>query len=302
MTDADVDGAHIRTLLLTFFFRHFKAVVERGHLYIAQPPLYKVTRKKEERYLKDDTEMSDFLLERLSDGAELTLAGSGRTLKGKPLRDAVRRLERTVDYLARLDQRGWPQEMVSALLRNGVAGRQDLADGGRLEAVVAELRDEGFEDAEVGEDEEHGTPLLRATYNRNGRRRTVELGHALLRTYEYGQLLDLHRVLADFDHPPFHLKVNGDQETFDSVEDLVTRVYETARHGLSIQRYKGLGEMNPDQLWDTTMNPETRRLLQVRVEDAASADELFTVLMGDAVEPRREFIERNALDVVNLDI
>jgi len=130
----------------------------------------------------------------------------------------------------------------------------------------------------------------------------VELGFDLVRTYEYTQLLELHRHLKDFDHPPFHLELEGERETFDSVDDLVSRVYESARHGLSIQRYKGLGEMNPTQLWGTTMNPETRRLLQVRVEDAAEADELFTVLMGDVVEPRREFIERNALDVVNLDV
>ena len=301
MTDADVDGAHIRTLLLTFFFRHFRPVIERGFLYIAQPPLYKVAHKKEERYLKDDGELSSFLLDRLSDGATLTLAGSGRTLKGKELKDAIRRLERTLEHLERLDQRGWPRDLVMAMLRQGVGKREHLADGKLMEGFVAELREE-YEDAEIAEDEEHGVKLVRVTYNKNGRKRAVELGYQILRTYEYTQLLDLHRHLKDFDVPPFHLELEGVKETYESAQDLVGRVYESARHGLSIQRYKGLGEMNPEQLWATTMNPETRRLLQVRVEDAAEADELFTVLMGDAVEPRRAFIEHNALEVANLDV
>jgi DNA gyrase subunit B len=302
MTDADVDGAHIRTLLLTFFFRHFRPVIERGFLYIAQPPLYKVGHKKDERYLKDDAELSSFLLDRLSDGATLTLAGSGRTLRGKELKEAVRRLERTLEHLERLDQRGWPKELVMAMLRHGVAKRADLADRELLARFTAELEAEDYEGISTADDEEHGVGLVRVTYNKNGRKRAVELGYDLLRTYEYTQLVDLHRHLREFDVPPFHLELEGAKETFESAQDLVGRVYASARHGLSVQRYKGLGEMNPDQLWATTMNPETRRLLQVRVEDAAEADELFTVLMGDAVEPRREFIERNALEVVNLDV
>jgi DNA gyrase subunit B len=302
MTDADVDGAHIRTLLLTFFFRHFRAVIERGYLYIAQPPLYKVAHKKDERYLKDDSELSAFLLDRLSDGATLTLAGSGRTLRGKELKDAIRRIERSLEHLERLDQRGWPQDLVMALLRLGVARREQLADAKLMKGFAEELRAEEFGDAAAVPDEEHGGLLVRATHSKNGRRRVVELGYDLVRTYEYTQLLDLHKHLKEFDVPPFHLELESVKETFESAHDLVTRVYESARHGLSIQRYKGLGEMNAEQLWATTMNPESRRLLQVRVEDAAEADELFTVLMGDAVEPRRAFIEKNALEVVNLDV
>jgi DNA gyrase subunit B len=298
MTDADVDGAHIRTLLLTFFFRHFRAVIERGYLYIAQPPLYKVAHKKDERYLKDDGELSAFLLDR----ATLTLAGSGRTLQGKELKDAIRRIERSLEHLGRLDQRGWPKDLVMALLRLGVAHREQLADAALMEGFAEELRAEEFGDAATAPDEEHGGLLVRVTHSKNGRRRTVELGYDLIRTYEYTQLLDLHKHLKEFDVPPFHLELESVKETFESMQDLVSRVYESARHGLSIQRYKGLGEMNAEQLWATTMNPESRRLLQVRVEDAAEADELFTVLMWDAVEPRRAFIEKNALEVVNLDV
>ncbi|MGE5236454.1 MAG: DNA topoisomerase (ATP-hydrolyzing) subunit B [Acidobacteriota bacterium] len=302
MTDADVDGAHIRTLLLTFFFRHFRALIEKGYLYIAQPPLYKVSHKKEERYLKDDSELSSFLLERLSGGAVLTLAGSGRKLKGKALKDAIRRLERALECMERLDQRGWPRDFVQILLREGITSREKLGADGVLAGLVAELKAEGFDDAAVGHDEEHGLGLVTVSHNRNGRRRHVELGYDLLRTYEFSQLVELHKHLAEFDQPPFHLELESAEETFGSAEELVTRLYQAARHGLSVQRYKGLGEMNADQLWGTTMNPDTRRLLQVRVEDAAEADELFTVLMGDAVEPRRDFIEKNALEVVNLDV
>jgi len=302
MTDADVDGAHIRTLLLTFFFRHTRPLIERGYLYIAQPPLYKASHRKEERYLKDEAEFSSFLLDRLSDTATLELAGSDRRLKGKELKDAIRRLERTMEHLARLDQRGWPRDMVAVLQRLSIANREHLADRERMETLAEELRAEGFDDAVIADDEEHGGLLVRTTWNRNGRHRQVELGYDLVRTYEYSQLLDLHRHLKEFDLPPFHLALEGGTETFGSIEELVARVYHAGRQGLSIQRYKGLGEMNPEQLWATTMNPETRRLLQVRIEDAAEADELFTVLMGDAVEPRRAFIEHNALDVSNLDV
>lgn len=302
MTDADVDGAHIRTLLLTLFFRHFRPLVERGFLYIAQPPLYKVAHRKDERYLKDDAELSNHLLDRLSDAASLTVAGSGVSFKGPKLKEAIRKLERRSEFLQRLDQRGWPRDMVAGLLRAGILGRDALADGERMNGVAQELAAEGFDEVAVDTDEEHGVLLVRATYNRNGRRRPVELGYELVRTYEYGQLAELRAAMPDFEVPPFHLELDGTKETIGTPEELVERIYVAARHGLSIQRYKGLGEMNPDQLWATTMNPETRRLLQVRVEDAAEADQLFTILMGDAVEPRRDFIERNALEVVNLDV
>ena len=302
MTDADVDGAHIRTLLLTLFFRHFRAAVERGYLYIAQPPLYKVAHRKDERYLKDDAELSAFLLDRLSDSAVLTLSGTGATLKGKELKDAVRRLERALEYRARLDQRGWPADLVTIFVRKRITTREQLSDGDFIGGLVGDLRAEGYEDAQAVVDEEHDCLLVQVTWNRNGRRRQVELGYGLIRTYEYTQLVELQRHLQGFDLPPFHLALEGTNETFGSQEELVGRIYQAGRQGLTIQRYKGLGEMNPDQLWGTTMNPETRRLLQVRVEDAAEADELFTVLMGDLVEPRRAFIERYALEVVNLDV
>ena len=302
MTDADVDGAHIRTLLLTFFFRHFRPIIEKGYLYIAQPPLYKVVVKKDERYLKDDLDLSAFLLERLSETAVITPSSSGRELRGKELRDTVRHLERRLEHLQRLEQRGWPRDLVKVMLRHGLARRQDIANEAAVQGLAEELALEEWEVFPPTLDDEHGTYLLTVSHARNGRRRQVELGYPLLRTYEYTQLVELQRMLGEFDHPPFHLALEGVSETVDSAEELVDKVYRAARQGLTIQRYKGLGEMNPEQLWSTTMNPDTRRLLQVRVEDAAEADELFSVLMGDAVEPRRAFIEHNALDVVNLDV
>jgi len=302
MTDADVDGAHIRTLLLTLFFRHFRAVVERGFLYIAQPPLYKVSHKKDEKYLKDEAELSNFLLDRLSGSATLTMAGRDTLLKGKELKDAIRRLEKTLECLARLDQRGWPRDMVWVLLRKNITHRDQLADTPIMTDVAEELRAQGFDDAVVGDDEEHGGLLVQATWNRNGRRRLVDLGAGLVRTYEYTQLIELHRHLTDFDHPPFHLTIEGNNETFGSEEDLVGRIYQAAQQGLSIQRYKGLGEMNPEQLWSTTMDPARRRLVRVAIEDQIEVDQLFTILMGTNVESRRNFIETNAMNVMNLDI
>lgn len=302
MTDADVDGAHIRTLLLTFFFRHFRPLIERGFLYIAQPPLYKVSVKKEERYLKDDAELSAFLLERLSTSARLTLASTGQVLEGKALKDTIRKLEAYLQNLERLETRGFPRDLVLLFLRLGLRHRQQLAEEATLARLQEELAALGFDQVEVEEDEEHQVPLLRVVVRKNGLTRQVELGFPLLRTYEYGQLANLFQELAAFDFPPFYLELDGHKENLDSVASLVERVYQAARQGVTIQRYKGLGEMNPEQLWATTMNPETRRLLQVRVEDAAEAEELFTVLMGDAVEPRRDFIAANALEVVNLDV
>ncbi len=302
MTDADVDGAHIRTLLLTFFFRHFRPIIEKGYLYIAQPPLYKVAFKKEERYLKDDLDLSAFLLERLSESAVITLSSSGAQLRGRELRDTIRRLERRLEHLERLEQRGWPTDLVKIMLRVNITRRQDVASEATMHALAEELALEGWEVSPLVQDEEHGTLALTVTHARNGRRRQVELGYGLVRTYEYTQLVELQKALGEFDHPPFHLALEGVSETVGSAEELVEKVYRAARQGLAIQRYKGLGEMNPEQLWSTTMNPDTRRLLQVRVEDAAEADELFSILMGDAVEPRRAFIEHNALEVVNLDV
>ncbi len=302
MTDADVDGAHIRTLLLTFFYRQMREMVERGHLYIAQPPLFKISHKKRDVYLKDDAEFSAFLLDRVADEFRLVIGSTGEEYSGHDLRDAVRTAERWLKALERLDQRGWPTDLVLSALDLGLRDAATLEDRAVLDALAGDADAMGYEDVQVLMDEEHGVWRAICRASRDGRSWEVFLGRRLLQTWEYRQLLSLMPRVAPLRVAPYHLDRNGDRLTLESLEEMVKHVYEVAKKGLNIQRYKGLGEMNPDQLWQTTMNPESRRLLKVTVEDGEKADELFTVLMGDDVEGRRAFIENNALEARNLDI
>jgi DNA gyrase subunit B len=302
MTDADVDGSHIRTLLLTFFYRQMRALVERGHLFIAQPPLYKVSRKKKDIYLRDDGDLSRYLLDRVEDEYRLVIGTTGRELEGRELRRAILAAQEWNESLTHLERRGWPQDLVLAAL-DIEAGWDDDGDGpGFAEALAAELAELGYENTRVELDEEHGVPEVICQVGVNGRGREIRLGQLLGASGHYRRARHQLEQVAALRVGPFHLDRNGDRETLASLNDLVSRVYEVAKKGLNIQRYKGLGEMNPTQLWETTMEPEGRRLLQVTIEDAAHADELFTILMGDSVEPRRNFIETNALEARNLDI
>jgi DNA gyrase subunit B len=302
MTDADVDGSHIRTLLLTFFYRQMEDLVARGHLFIAQPPLYKVTRKKREVYLKDDVELSKFLLDRIADECTLVLGATGIDLGGDDLRSAVLAAEAWNRTLAQLERRGWPADVVMAAL--DLTEGDDLSPGSEAYATAlgTELEDLGYEDVRVEFDEEHGVSEVVCRVGFNGRGWEVRLGRVLTDSGHFRRAKQQLAQIAPLRVGPYHLERNGERETLETLTDLVSHVYEAAKKGLNIQRYKGLGEMNPHQLWETTMDPEKRRLLQVTVEDAAKADELFTVLMGDAVEPRRRFIEDNALEARNLDI
>ncbi len=302
MTDADVDGSHIRTLLLTFFYRQMRELVERGHLYIAQPPLYRVVHKKREVYLKDDQELSRFLLDRVEDEFRLRVQATGAEFASGELRAAVLAAERWLDHLRHLRMRGWARAAVLTALDQGLTRPVDLASREEAEALAEALAEAGLRDPVVEHDEEHGVHEVVATAAENGRSWSVRVGRELLGSWDYGELVKLLPAVDPLRAGPYVLERNGERVAVDSLQELVAHVYEVAKKGLSIQRYKGLGEMNPQQLWETTMNPDSRRLLQVRVEDAAEADELFTVLMGDAVEPRREFIQNNALNVRNLDI
>jgi DNA gyrase subunit B len=302
MTDADVDGSHIRTLLLTFFYRQMQELVERGHLYIAQPPLYKVSRKKKEVYLGDDGDLSRFLLDRVEDEYRLVIGTTGRELAGRELRRAILAAQDWNQSLEHLDRRGWPQDLVLAALDTESGWDGGASGEGFAEALAAELRELGYEETRVELDEEHGVPEVICLVGVNGRGREVRLGQLLGASGHYRRARNQLPQVEALRVGPFHLDRNGDRETLASLRELVSRVYEVAKKGLNIQRYKGLGEMNPRQLWDTTMDPETRRLLLVTIEDGARADELFTILMGDAVEPRRNFIEANALEARNLDI
>ncbi len=301
MTDADVDGSHIRTLLLTFFYRQMRELVERGHLFIAQPPLYKVARKKKEVYLKDDADLSRFLLDRVEDEFQLTIGSSGQTFTDRDLRAAILTAEDWNATLGNLERRGYPAELVAAAL-DMESGDVAPGSGEYAEKLVAELHHLGYDDVRVEIDEEHGVSDVVCRYGTNGLSRESRLGWALTRSGHFRRAERMLERIAPLRVGPYHLERNGERTTVDSLRGLVSHLYEVAKKGFNIQRYKGLGEMNPTQLWETTMDPEVRRLLVVNVEDAAKADELFTILMGDAVEPRRKFIEDNALEARNLDI
>jgi len=296
MTDADVDGSHIRTLILTFFFRHMQDVIKRGNLFIAQPPLFKVTQGKKDTYLKDESEKSRFLLNRVAES--VTVAD----LRGEPLINMLQRAEEYRAHARKLMARGMPREAVDILFGQGINDRTALGDSDKMTAAVAALKMAGFDQVKHATDPETETPILQFNVGVNGSGRKFVVNPELLSSYEYRQTGKAYEQLSHFGLPPYRVQHGDDSQIFTSIDDLVEQIYKLAEKGLTIQRYKGLGEMNPEQLWDTTMNPETRRLLQVRIEDGVGAEEIFSVLMGDQVEPRRVFIQDNALEVKNLDI
>jgi DNA gyrase subunit B len=302
MTDADVDGSHIRTLLLTFFFRHMLPVVEKGYLYIAQPPLFKVAEGKKEVYLKDEKEMSRHLLDRIGDDRTLVNVKSRAQVAGQKLVAVLERMEEYRDITGRLTQRGLPEGLIRALLDLGIMKKDDLAERPQAQELLRAARKLELARAELVEDEEHNLWALEVTRKVNGLAREARIDADFLASYDWKRVRECAKTIGGFLEGPYEVRKNGDAERHESLAAVVDAIYESAKKGLSIQRYKGLGEMNPEQLWQTTMNPETRRLLQVKIEDAVEADEIFSILMGDAVEPRRDFIEKNALEVKNLDI
>jgi DNA gyrase subunit B len=312
MTDADVDGSHIRTLLLTFFYRQMKGLIDRGFLYIAQPPLFKVKRGKSERYVKDERSLERYLLDLALDGA--SVAPDGRAGPVPP--DALRRLlESTSAYrrlLERLAVRRLDERIVDAAVWTGVPREAELHDEAALRTRVAPALEARFralagDEAALGwrsePDAEHGGHRLVAQTRRSGVLLETPLDAAFVRSPDFQRLVELASEASGAGAPPYRLvRGEAEPELFPGPVQLLERLLDLGGKGLSIQRYKGLGEMNPEQLAETTMDPATRTLLQVRVPDAVEADEAFATLMGDEVEPRREFIERNALDVQNLDV
>ncbi len=301
MSDADVDGAHIRTLLLTFFYRQLPELIDRGHLYIAQPPLFKVKKGKSELYLSTEAEMDRFVLEKVTE--EHTLKTSaGRLFSGEEFMKLLERLTEVRDLAGLLRRRGVDDELLEILLRRDVWQRATFAD----KEAVQDLRDAFQKSARVvgplNHDEEHSLHDFTVASGILGHPPVPISWEGLIGTVEYRRLHQAWRQCAELNATPLVLSRDGAERTIEGRRELLSHVMEQGRDGLTIQRYKGLGEMNPEQLWETTMNPETRRALQVRIEDAEEADNVFSVLMGEQVEPRREFIERHALDVRNLDI
>jgi len=307
-TDADVDGSHIRTLLLTFFYRQMPELVEKGHIYIAQPPLYKVKRGKKEEYIKDEAQMFKYLMRQAT--ADVQISSNGRPVEGREL---SRALEQTVEfgnYFNRFVRRlGNDSKLLNAILDafagpDGILNRQTirLRKIFQSEELIAEVEgkiaEAGYR-TELLSDDEHGLAEIQVTLP-NGSKLIFDWN--LASYVEFQKALELKRALETNFPGPFVLGENGKSQTIETRDELFEKVMALAKKDLNIQRYKGLGEMNPEQLWETTMDPEKRTLLQVRIEDAIETDEIFTILMGDQVEPRRRFIEQNALDVKNLDV
>ena len=297
MTDADVDGAHIRTLLLTFFFRQMPAVIEQGYLYIAQPPLYKVKRGKKEKYIQTDDELREMLLELASE--ELYFQINGKALTGKALVPHLRRLESFERLIEWFMLRRNDPELLKFILRERVEADL-LKDRQKLETLVEKVKKEFPEarTAGVASDEEHESNIVEI--RRHHQR--IRLSEEFLGSPDFRELKKLYQELLALGEPPYKVKAKDAEQQFANSGDLMDFVMRTARKGLAVQRYKGLGEMNPDQLWETTMDPEKRTFLQVAVEDSVNSDEIFTILMGDQVEPRKEFIHRHALEARNLDV
>jgi DNA gyrase subunit B len=309
MTDADVDGAHIRTLLLTFFYRQMPELLEGGHIYIAQPPLYGVKHGKSLSYLKNEREMEDYVLRRATDGVVVLAEKSGKQYSGAPLMKLMRGLHEQTMVFERLNRRLQDKNLLDRLLQF-VAGEGGLLSNGfslkqlfRDEEVLAELgrvlEEIGYSPTIV-QDEEHGLRSMVIENRSNGNK--VSLNWEFMSSAEWQRLLELYSDMAPLEKPPLTVKENGNTLTVNSPAELLNYLVALGKKDLTMQRYKGLGEMNPSQLWETTMNPETRTMLKVSIDDAVQTDAIFTILMGDAVEPRRRFIEDNALNVHNLDI
>jgi DNA gyrase subunit B len=313
MTDADVDGSHIRTLLLTFFYRQMRDLIERGYLYIAQPPLFKVKRGKSERYIKDERSLEEHLLDLALSNVVVRAAGNETPVAEESLRELLGAASLYRRLLERIAMRRLDGRVIDAAVWQGVPREEDLGDADQLlERVAPILEGRLRDDEEVGEavsfstepDPEHRGHRLLAETRRAGVVFRTPLDTTFLRSPDFLRLCEAAETTRSVGEAPFRLQRGSadEQEEIPGPVELLERILEIGGKGLSIQRYKGLGEMNPDQLADTTMEPGSRTLLQVRAPDDVEADDAFTTLMGDDVEPRRQFIEQNALDVRNLDI
>jgi DNA gyrase subunit B len=312
MTDADVDGSHIRTLLLTFFYRQMPELVERGHLYIAQPPLYRARRGKKDVYLKDQAGLDRFFLEHGVEGLAVR-ASKGPTLSGEPLFRLAERLRMFRRALAKIDRRT-DAAILGHVLHAVPMGKNEIRDRKRVDAAVPLIRarlEAKKPDIlplaiEVGWEAEHGAARITIAPRPGAAARKVVIDWDLVDSAEYEELFAIEQDVRSIGPAPYFVRDAGKAKTEETeVEDadaLWDHIDARGRKGTEIQRYKGLGEMNPGQLWETTLDPNTRVMLQVRLDDVVQTDQIFTILMGDQVEPRRQFIEDNALNVKNLDI
>jgi len=300
MTDADVDGSHIRTLLLTFFYREMEELITNGHLYIAQPPLLRVTIGKNETYIRDEATFQRFLLERATKERQLVVDKGKKVFGGTELLQLLEKMVAYFDVLNSLKKRGYDPDLVKVLLKLSLE-RILQPDKESMALVQAAFKKADFEVSDLRLNEEYQTFEIQVRAKENGWG-WITIGRELFNMVDFKKALERRHQLLELEEPPYRV-IEGEREvTIESKREVLEYLSEQGKKGLSIQRYKGLGEMNPDQLWETTMNPESRTLLQVNVEDALEADTIFTILMGDKVEPRRDFIQSNALEVRELDI
>ncbi|MEE9390278.1 MAG: toprim domain-containing protein, partial [Candidatus Aminicenantaceae bacterium] len=300
MTDADVDGSHIRTLIMTFFYRQMPQLIEGGHLYIAQPPLYKITKGRSFQYLRDERSYEKFIIKKISDEFKLKVGRKRDVIGGDKFRRFLQKIIAKKNFIQILERKNYPFFLIEILLENGGEDLEFLRKQKRMENIQSILTEKGIASV-LSKDEEHGTYELSVDFQINGMSVTSKVNLDLITAVEYRNLSKIHKELEDF-RPPFLILSDSEKVKIDNEAKLLDYLFNHGKKGIVIQRYKGLGEMAPQQLWETTMDPEKRLLLSVSIHDAVEADIVFTTLMGEEVESRRNFIEKNALEAQNLDI
>jgi DNA gyrase subunit B len=316
MTDADVDGSHIRTLLLTFFYRHMPEMIDNGYLYIAQPPLFKVGKGKKEIYLKNEKRLNDHILKRICNKKNVKLGESEEILSEHNLYIFLANLSEYFSIISRFKEKGIISELIEILFKERVENKDFLQEKEKILELKNTLNKNDYNTSEIIWNNERNIYELTVTpsFNKQKELKVFDLSKNIIplninrnlvysKDFQKGMMLSTN--IFKNDNPPFFIYNKEDDKDalrIDDKEQLLSYFINEGKKGLNIQRYKGLGEMNPHQLWETTMNPEKRTLLQIKVEDAVETDEIFTVLMGEQVEPRREFINDNALEVSMLDI
>ncbi|WP_022666003.1 DNA topoisomerase (ATP-hydrolyzing) subunit B [Desulfospira joergensenii] len=304
MTDADVDGSHIRTLLLTFFYRQMPDLISRGYLYIAQPPLFRVGSRKNGVYLKNEEEYSDHLVKRISSQKDIFLNGSDAPMEEEGFYQLLLDMTDYFSAVNQLKKRDFDTGLLLCLIKNGVKDKFFVEKRSNYVALCQELEKAEYSPGEIDYDQELNIFEM-DIYDKTGKNFLVRVGRELLATNDYQRMIRNYEKIEEFDTPPFNIVSKqseaGIRHEFLSIDLLYEYIMGEAKKGINIQRYKGLGEMNADQLWETTMNPEKRNMLKVNIEDGEKADEIFTLLMGEEVEPRRNFIQKHALEVSSLD-
>ena len=308
MTDADVDGSHIRTLILTFFYRQMTQLIENKYIYIAQPPLYKVSRQKSEQYIKDEAALNKYLIKIASEEVELWDTEKRSFIKGDRLEKLLSKLVTYKGLIDQISKKGNDPDVIATLAQANIE-KETLREKNTLESIIERISERFTSrrpgdsiNVEITSDEEHKAYKLEIDIRRGGVQQNMIIDEDFISSPEFREIKSLSPVRTGLGAPPYKVRAQDKEHMVESSAGLLDFIMEVSKKGLNIQRYKGLGEMNPEQLWETTMNPETRTLLQVTLEDSVIADEIFTILMGDQVEPRRKFIEDHAREVKNLDV